>query len=96
MRKRSLDMVYELAKRDDRVLFIGSDLSPGLLGEMKKAYPNRYFMEGIAEANIIGMSAGLGNGRVYSIRQYDCDLHYTPLLRAGGGRSLPARSCRSV
>ena len=26
-----LNMVYELAKRDDRVVFIGSDLSPGLL-----------------------------------------------------------------
>src|SRR5215467_8770667 len=52
-------MVYELAGRDERVLFIGSDLSPGLLGEMKRAYPERYYMEGIAEANIIGLSAGL-------------------------------------
>lgn len=59
MRKRSLDMVYELARRDDRVVFIGSDLSPGLLSEMKKAYPSRYYMEGIAEANIVGMAAGM-------------------------------------
>ena len=29
MRKTSLDMVYELAKRDRRVIFIGSDLGPG-------------------------------------------------------------------
>ena len=34
MRKRSLDMVHTLAKRDERVVFIGSDLSPNLLGEM--------------------------------------------------------------
>src|SRR5215208_4679420 len=59
MRKRSLDMVHALAKRDERVVFIGSDLSPNLLGEMKKEFPSRYYMEGIAEANIIGMAAGM-------------------------------------
>ena len=35
MRKRSLDMIHALARRDERVVFIGSDLSPNLLGEMK-------------------------------------------------------------
>ncbi len=59
MRKRCLEMVYELAKCDDRVIFLGSDLSPGLLQEMKKAMPDRYYMEGISEANIFGMAAGL-------------------------------------
>src|SRR5258708_11114031 len=59
MRKRSLDMVHALARRDERVVFIGSDLSPNLLGEMKKEYPSRYYMEGIAEANVIGIAAGI-------------------------------------
>ena len=59
MRKRSLDMVHTLARRDERVVFIGSDLSPNLLGEMKKEFSQRYYMEGIAEANIIGMAAGM-------------------------------------
>lgn len=59
MRKRCLDMVYNLAKKDERVAFIGSDLSPGLLGHMKDEMPDRYFMEGIAEANIFGMAAGM-------------------------------------
>src|SRR5690349_23787412 len=59
MRKRSLDMVHALARRDERVVFIGSDLSPNLLGEMKKEYPSRYYMEGITEANVIGMAAGM-------------------------------------
>ena len=31
MRADLLNMVYELAKRDERALFIGSDLSPGML-----------------------------------------------------------------
>lgn len=59
MRNTCLNMVHDLARRDPRPVFIGSDLSPGLLNAMKTEMPGRYFMEGIAEANIIGMAAGL-------------------------------------
>jgi transketolase len=59
MRKTSLDQVYELAKLDNRVVFIGSDLGPGLLDAMKKEMPERWYMEGISEQHIIGMAAGL-------------------------------------
>ncbi len=59
MRETCINMIYELAKQDERVVFIGSDLSPGLLANMKEEYPDRYYMEGVYEANIIGMAAGL-------------------------------------
>lgn len=59
MRATCVNMVYELAKRDERPLFIGSDLSPGLLADMRKEMPERWYMEGITEANVIGMAAGL-------------------------------------
>ncbi|HBR15737.1 MAG TPA: transketolase [Candidatus Omnitrophica bacterium] len=59
MRKTSLDMVYELAKQDKRIFFIGSDLGVGTLQNFKEEMPDRFFMEGISEANIIGMAAGL-------------------------------------
>jgi len=59
MRKTSLDMVFELAQRDPRVVFVGSDLGVGTLNEMRAAMPERFFMEGIAEQNVIGMAAGL-------------------------------------
>jgi len=59
MRKTSLNCVYELAQKDDRVLFIGSDLGPGILDDFKKNIPDRFFMEGISEQHIIGMAAGL-------------------------------------
>lgn len=59
MRKACLNAVYELAKTDERILFIGSDLGFGVLDEFKKEMPDRFFMEGIAEANVIGMAAGL-------------------------------------
>jgi transketolase len=59
MRQTSLQMVYELAKKDERIFFIGSDLGVGVLSEFKRDYPERFFMEGVSEANIIGMAAGL-------------------------------------
>ncbi|MDO8607008.1 MAG: transketolase C-terminal domain-containing protein [Phaeospirillum sp.] len=59
MRKAALDKVHELARRDPRVLFIGSDLGAGTLDKMRAEFPDRWFMEGIAEANMIGMAAGL-------------------------------------
>jgi transketolase len=59
MRKSALDAVYELAKRDKRVVFIGSDLGAGTMDKFKKEMPDRFFMEGVAEQNIIGMAAGL-------------------------------------
>ncbi|MDP6621171.1 MAG: transketolase, partial [Alphaproteobacteria bacterium] len=59
MRRTALDMVYELAKRDPRVVFIGSDLGAGALDQMKAEMPERFFMEGVSEANVIGMAAGL-------------------------------------
>lgn len=59
MRNECLNQIYELAKKDPRVVFIGSDLRLGTLQQFKDEFPDRYFMEGICEQNIIGMAAGL-------------------------------------
>ena len=59
MRKKCLDQVYEQAKKDTRIFFIGSDLGFGTLDQFKKEMPDRFFMEGVSEASIIGMAAGL-------------------------------------
>jgi transketolase len=59
MRKTSLDMVYELARKDKRIIFIGSDLGIGTLKLFKAEMPDRYLMEGVSEANIVGIAAGL-------------------------------------
>jgi len=59
MRQACLNMVYELAKEDRRIFFIGSDLGVGVLKEFREEMPDRFFMEGVSEANIIGMAAGL-------------------------------------
>ncbi len=59
MRRTCVDAVHQLACRDERVVFIGSDLSPGLLAEMKEQFPLRHYMEGVSEANFVGMAAGM-------------------------------------
>ena len=59
MRKTALDMIFALARKDQRVFFIGSDLGTGTMQEFKDEMPERFFMEGISEQNIVGMAAGL-------------------------------------
>jgi transketolase len=103
MRNTCLDMVYELAKRDRRTIFIGSDLSPGLLAGMKREMPERFYMEGVTEANIIGMAAGLAmdgyipfvntiatfiTRRCYEQIAIDLCLHNLPVRLIGNGGGL--------
>jgi transketolase len=65
MRKTALDMVFELARQDERVVFIGSDLGAGVLDSFKRELPERFFMEGISEAHVVGMAAGMAlEGRI--------------------------------
>ena len=106
MRQSALNAVYELAKRDPRVLFIGSDLGAGVLDQMKTEMPDRYFMEGVSEAAIIGMSAGLAmdgyipyvntiatflTRRCYEQVAIDLCLHKLPVrLLASGGGAVYA------
>ena len=59
MRNTCLNEVHRLAKQNNNVVFIGSDLGAGTLASMKEEMPDRFFMEGISEQHIIGMSAGL-------------------------------------
>ena len=59
MRKACLDRIHDLARHDERVVFVGSDLSPGLLEGMRREFPDRHYMEGVAEQHIVGMAAGM-------------------------------------
>lgn len=103
MRAACINMVHELARRDGRVLFIGSDLSPGLLEGMRREMPDRWFMEGVTEANVIGMAAGLAmegympyvntiatfiTRRCYEQVAIDLCLHRLPVRLLGNGGGL--------
>jgi len=68
MRKRCLDMVYNLAQKNDKVVFIGSDIGANTLNNFKREFPDRFIMEGISEQHTIGMAAGLAlNGKIVYI-----------------------------
>ena len=59
MREAFGDALLEAARADERVVALDGDLSSstGMAG-MRNAYPERFFNIGIAEANLIGVSAG--------------------------------------
>ena len=103
MRKTCLDTVYEIAKKNKKVIFIGSDLGPGVLDKFKKEMPKRFFMEGVCEQGIIGMSAGLAldgfipyvntiatfiTRRCYEQVIVDLCLHNLPVKLIGNGGGL--------
>lgn len=59
MRQTCLQKVYELAKKDSRIFFVGSDLGFKTLAEFQEEMPDRFFVEGICEQASLGMAAGL-------------------------------------
>lgn len=95
MRKACLLSIYELARRDDRVVFIGSDITKQNLEKFSAEYPDRFFMEGIYEAHIIGMAAGLAfNGKIPYINTIATFLTrrcYEQILVDLGLHNLPVR-----
>lgn len=60
MRKAFMDAVNGMMDRDDRIVMLEADLG-GASGSksVMKAHPDRYVNVGIAEANMVGIAAGL-------------------------------------
>lgn len=66
MRRTSLSIVEDLARQDERVCFIGSDLGFGVMKDFPA--PERLFCEGVSEQHVIGMASGLAvEGKVVYI-----------------------------
>lgn len=60
MREVYCQALIDAAKNDSRIVVVEADLMNCIkTGPFKKAYPDRFFNVGIAEANMIGVSAGL-------------------------------------
>ena len=59
MRQTALKTIYEIAKKNNKVVFIGSDLGPKVMSDFKKNFPDRFFMDGAAEQHLISMASGM-------------------------------------
>ena len=103
MRPTCVNKVFELAKRDPRVAYIGSDLDPPLTRRMKEEMPGRAFMEGVSEQHVVGMAAGLAmegfipyvhtiatfiTRRCFEQVAVDLCLHNLPVRLIGNGGGL--------
>ena len=56
--------LYELGQENENVIALCADLSGSLkMGDFIKAFPERFFQAGVAEANMIGVAAGLTIGK---------------------------------
>ncbi len=103
MRKTCLDMVYEIAKKNNKVIFVGSDIGPGVLDEFKKKIPERFIMEGVSEQYLTGMVSGLAiegfipyfntiatflTRRNFEQNIIDLGLHKLPVRLIGNGGGL--------
>lgn len=101
MRKTCINSVAELMAHDPRVFFVGSDLGADIIKQFEGRFPGRFYMEGISEAYLIGMAAGLAlegkhvyvntigtfiTRRCYEQIALDVCLHQAPVrLLANGG-----------
>ncbi len=103
MRPTCVNQVFELAKRDPRVAYIGSDLDPPLTKRMREEMPGRAFMEGVSEQHVVGMAAGLAmegfipfvhtiatfiTRRCFEQVAVDLCLHNLPVRLIGNGGGL--------
>jgi len=74
MRKKCIEMIEELAKKDRDILVLVGDLGFGYFDNFRMKFPNRFQNMGISEQNMIGVAAGLAmTGKkviIYSIMPF--------------------------
>lgn len=61
MRTAYLDILYELAKMDQRVYALISDNGAIVYDKYRRELPGQYLNLGISEANMVGMAAGMAS-----------------------------------
>lgn len=59
MRNAFAKEITRLAREDDRIILLSGDIGNRLFDEFKVGCPDRFFNCGVAEANMIGVAAGL-------------------------------------
>jgi transketolase len=103
MRNAFAKQLTALARQDPRVVLLSGDIGNRLFDEFKSACPDRFYNCGVAEANMIGVAAGLGMTGLrpvcYTIAPFvtyrcleqiriDVCYHQVPVLIVGTGAGL--------
>lgn len=81
MRKTALDCVHKLSKIDERVVFVGSDLGPGVLDKNENRISGQILYGRCQRAIHSRHGCRFGDGRFYSICEYDRDIFDSSMLR---------------
>ena len=98
MRSQILDTLFQRMAANPDIFFLTADMGINLVEKFQQAYPERYLNVGIAEQNLIGVSAGLANlgyrpfaytisnfavHRCYEQIRNDVSLHQYPITILG-------------
>lgn len=59
MRRIFGELIYELAKKDKRIVLLVGDIGYGIFDKFRKNIPERFFNMGICEQSLIGTAAGM-------------------------------------
>lgn len=103
MRNAFADEITKLAQADERIVLLSGDIGNRLFDKFKEACPNRFYNCGVAEANMVGMAAGLAMCGLrpvcYTIAPFltyrcmeqiriDLCYHHVPVILVGTGSGL--------
>ena len=111
MRNAFAKQITELAQADERVVLLSGDIGNRLFDDLKAKCPDRFFNCGVAEANMIGVAAGLAMSGLrpvcYTIANFltyrcieqiriDLCYHHQPVVFVGTGAGLSYASLGEI
>ena len=103
MRNAFAKQITELAQSDERVVLLSGDIGNRLFDDLKAKCPDRFFNCGVAEANMVGVAAGMAMSGLrpvcYTITPFityrcmeqirvDVCYHHQPVIIVGTGAGL--------
>ncbi|MCX6838535.1 MAG: transketolase [Verrucomicrobia bacterium] len=103
MRNAFADEILSLSRHDPRVVLLSADIGNRLFDKLKAEFPDRFYNCGVAEANMIGVAAGLAQSGLrpfcYTITPFityrcmeqirvDLCYHHLPVTVVGTGSGL--------